>query len=247
MSVLEFDDDVALLERLQEIMVENGLSIRAIPKTIRSIVELRHKNEFPQGHSEYLESFKREMWVYETHPKIGGKFVVESKCGTNSMVRFTGKKFYNSLEEILKEYGAWNEGLDGRKMNISGFISEDYNGWATIKDVPFAELMYELAEQHGITHEYDDGLGGKKALIKHCRITMYTSKKKMNFEEAMKKFCDCMFGVDGAYEMEANYTGYSEWTITGFDLDKCSLGGHDMNQILLSHKGKYANIRIECL
>lgn len=106
MSNLEPGDGIMSLNRLQEIMVEKGLSIRAIPKTIRGTVELRHKNEFPQGHSEYLEPFKREMWVYEEHPKIGGKFVVESKCGTSSMVRFIGKRFYNSLEEILKEYGA---------------------------------------------------------------------------------------------------------------------------------------------
>lgn len=46
--------------------------------------------------------------------------------------------------------------------------------------------------------------------------------------------------------MESNYTGYSEWTITGYDLDKCTLGGHDINQILLSHIGEYANIRVEC-
>ena len=75
---------------------------------------------------------------------------------------------------------------------------------------------------------------------------MYTSKKEMSIEEAEETFLDQMFGADGVYEMEANYTGYSEWTITGFDLDKCRLGGHDMNQILLSHAGEYANIRVEC-
>lgn len=137
--------------------------------------------------------------------------------------------------------------MNSRVMNISGFISTNWDGWATINEVPFAESMYEFAERYGIAHEYDDGLGGKRAIIKHCSIAMYTSKKRMNFDESQKSFFDYMFGTDGTYEMEANYTGYSEWTITGFDLDKCSLGGHDMNEILVSHKGEYVNIRVECL
>lgn len=132
-------------------------------------------------------------------------------------------------------------------MELSGFVSSDHNGWATIGDTIFAEFMYHIAEDYGVAYEYEHGLGGKKAVIPSCNMTMYTSRKEeVSFEEAEEQFLDQMFGADGVYEMEANYTGYFEWTITGFDLDKCSLGGHDMNQILLSHTGEYANIRIEC-
>lgn len=94
----------SLVERLQDTMVKNALSIRAIPKTIRGVVELRHKDEYPEGRAEFLEDFKREMWVIETKPKHGGQFIVASKCNTHSMVKFQGEKFYNSLEEILNEY-----------------------------------------------------------------------------------------------------------------------------------------------
>lgn len=45
--------------------------------------------------------------------------------------------------------------------------------------------------------------------------------------------------------MEANYVGYSEWTITGYDLEECTLGGHDLNSILLSHSGEYVNIYVD--
>ena len=131
-------------------------------------------------------------------------------------------------------------------MELSGFVSSDYNGWATVGDVAFAEFMYGVAEEYGVAYEHECGLGGKRALIPSCNIVMYTSRKEMSFDEAEEKFLNQMFGVDGIYEMEANYTGYSEWTITGFDLDKCRLGGHDLNQILLRHTGEYANIRIEC-
>lgn len=131
-------------------------------------------------------------------------------------------------------------------MEISGFISSNYDGWATIGNTAFADYMYEFAENNGIAFEHDEGLGGQKAIIKNCNMVMYTSKEKMEFEEAQERFLNSMFGAKGIYEMESSYTGYSEWTITGYDLEKCTLGGHDINQILLSHIGEYANIRVEC-
>lgn len=95
------------LDFLQKVMVEKGLSIRAIPLTSRIVVELRHRDEFPNGHAEYLEEFHREMWVEVRKNKHGGQFVVESKCATHSMVNFSGKKFYDSLmsliEDVVKE------------------------------------------------------------------------------------------------------------------------------------------------
>lgn len=93
-----------LIERLQKIMVEKALSIRAIPKSIRGVVEVRHKEQYPDGHAEYLDRFGREMWVYERQPEHGGQFIVESNCGTSSMVKFYGKRYYNSLEEIVRAF-----------------------------------------------------------------------------------------------------------------------------------------------
>lgn len=129
---------------------------------------------------------------------------------------------------------------------LSGTISSDYNGWATVGGTTFADFMYQLAGSCGIAYEHEKDLGGKKAVIPNCNIRMYTTKRAMSFDEAQEKFLDKLLGFDGVYEMEANYTGYSEWSITGFDLDQCSLGGHDLNMILLSHSGEYANIRVEC-
>ena len=97
------------LEHLQNIMVENALSVRAIPKTVREVVELRHKDKYPGGYVEYIDSFKREMWVYEKYPKHGGQFVVESKCGVGSMIRFSGKRYYNSLEEVINDFTEHNK------------------------------------------------------------------------------------------------------------------------------------------
>ncbi len=89
-------------EELAKVMIEKELAIRAIPVCRRIVVEVRHKKEFPNGHAEYLEEFKREMWVEVRENKHGGQFVVESNCGTNAMVNFSGEKFYNSLDDLLK-------------------------------------------------------------------------------------------------------------------------------------------------
>lgn len=131
-------------------------------------------------------------------------------------------------------------------MEISGFISSNYDGWAMIGNTAFADYMYEFAENNGIAFEHDEGLGGKKAIIKNCSMVMYISNEKIEFEEAQERFLNSMFGANGIYEMESSYTGYSEYTITGYDLERCILGGHDINWILLSHIGKYVNIRVEC-
>lgn len=89
-------------EELSKVMIEKGLAIRAIPMDRRIVVEVRHKKEFPNGHAEYLEEFKREMWVEVRKNKHGGQFVVESNGGTNATVKFSGKTFYNSLDDLLK-------------------------------------------------------------------------------------------------------------------------------------------------
>ncbi len=89
-------------EELAKVMIEKGLAIRAIPMYRRIVVDIRHKEEFPNGHAEYLEEFKREMWVEVRKNKHGGQFVVESNCGTNATVNFSGKKFYDSLDALAK-------------------------------------------------------------------------------------------------------------------------------------------------
>lgn len=38
-----------------------------------------------------------------------------------------------------------------------------------------------------------------------------------------------------------HYIGYSEWTITGFDLDSFVLGGHDLKKELENHLGQYVH------
>lgn len=89
---------------LQKVMIENGLAIRAIPTTSKTVVEIRNKDRFPNGHAQYIEEYKREMWVDERKNNHGGQFVVECNCGTDKTVHFSGKRFYNSIEELIMDF-----------------------------------------------------------------------------------------------------------------------------------------------
>lgn len=92
------------LETLGKLMVKHNLAIRAVPMVQRDIVEVRHKDKYPDGVIQYLPDFKREMLVTLRTPKHAGMFVVEKARGTAATVHFGPKKFYRSLEDIVKEY-----------------------------------------------------------------------------------------------------------------------------------------------
>lgn len=132
-------------------------------------------------------------------------------------------------------------------MEISGYIDKNYDGWATINGNAFADLMFDFAEDNriGCAYAHNYGLGGKNNIIPNCNVSMYFSNEPMSLEDAQEKFLENYFSGEGIYEMEANYVGYSEWTILGLELDKCRLGGHNLNDILLSNIGKYVNIVVE--
>lgn len=91
------------IKELENIMISHGIVLRAIPKIERSICEKRRANEFPDGKIEYLEEYKREMLVIERIPKYAGKFIFEYKQGTASTVKFTGKKFFDSIEQAVND------------------------------------------------------------------------------------------------------------------------------------------------
>ena len=97
------------INELQRLMQETGACIRAIPLRQRDIVEVRHKKDYPNGRVIFLPEFKREMVVDESVPEDAGKFLIEVHCGTNSMVRFLGKKWYDTLEEAAETLARLSE------------------------------------------------------------------------------------------------------------------------------------------
>lgn len=134
-------------------------------------------------------------------------------------------------------------------MYVSGVISKDYNGFAKVGENSFTNIMYDFARHTtgALAYYYEENLGGHAAIIPKCNIVMYFSKKEMSFEDAQINFLNTMFSGSGDFELKIDNIGYSEWTIIGYDLEKMHLGGHNLNDILLSHLGEYVNIRIETL
>lgn len=90
------------IEELEHLMVEHGIVLRAIPNTVREILEVRHKDEFPDGKVVYLEEFHRDMLIVERVPKHAGEFLMECRQGTSEMVQFR-RIFYKSIGEAIAD------------------------------------------------------------------------------------------------------------------------------------------------
>ena len=50
---------------------------------------------------------------------------------------------------------------------------------------------------------------------------------------------------DGTMRGHAQYTGYSEYTITGMRIELLTIGGHDLKAELMSHRDEYMHFVIE--
>lgn len=141
--------------------------------------------------------------------------------------------------------------------HLQGIISSDWNGITTIGGQNFVDFMYEFADAVGFTKRHDKGLGGKKAFIDNCNMRMYFTNKECELDEAevallMKLEVEGYLDehearevLCGDFNLMTRLTGYSEWTITGCDVETCTLGGHNLLSILCSHSGEYVNIVVE--
>ena len=86
---------------LGEIMVKYGIALRAIPAEVCGVFEKTHIAEYPSWQIVYLKEFKREMLITKRIPKNAGKFIFECNCGTETLVPFTSKEYYDSIEEAV--------------------------------------------------------------------------------------------------------------------------------------------------
>lgn len=90
--------------------------------------------------------------------------------------------------------------------------------------------------------DYENSLGTDSNIIEDCSIRLYFMKEECTLEEADTALVDKLFGV---FEVEKELTGYSEFTITGYDINKCEIGGHNLLDIILSHKDEYMILVME--
>lgn len=90
------------LKELEALMVKHGAVIRAITESERIVVEKRHADQFPNAEVKFLLEFNREMLV-EIKPRAhGGQFVLECVRHSCATVKFTGGRFFKSLDEVAE-------------------------------------------------------------------------------------------------------------------------------------------------
>ena len=104
------------------------------------------------------------------------------------------------------------------ERHINGTITNNYSGGIDVGSYDFSDFMYDFADDVGFAKHHNKGLGGN--------------------HEGKEVF-------EGRFNLETNLIGYSEFTITGYDIEKCTIGGHNLISILCDHIGEYVNIVVE--
>ena len=143
------------------------------------------------------------------------------------------------------------------ELHLRGYICSDSYGIIALRDsepneeyswrnygTSIIESIERFADEYGLLGEHHKGLGGRKAYIDDCNMRAYFTDKECELEEAMLAMDVIMYGGD--IKTRVDWCGYSEWTITGLDLDEFSIGGHDLTWEFSSHSGKYCHLIIEC-
>ena len=143
------------------------------------------------------------------------------------------------------------------EKHISGIIRRNYDGGIDIGGSDFVDIMYNFADEVGFAKRHNKGLGGKKAFIYDCNMRMYFTNKECELDEAeiallrkleVEGYLDdheAREEFSGDFDLLTRLTGYSEWTITGYNVETCTLGGHNLLNILSNHMGEYVNIVVE--
>lgn len=137
------------------------------------------------------------------------------------------------------------------ELYIKGWLIKDDEGApAAVEDKEASYfLAYSIpkeiesfAYEHGRVRDVNKGLGGKRAMIFDANLHIYFTEKESTLEEAQESL---IFQMYGDVETDMRLTGYSEYTITGYDLEDFSIGGHDLEAELSSHMGEYIHFVLE--
>jgi hypothetical protein len=111
-------------------------------------------------------------------------------------------------------------------------------GWAERIDIQekFSEESRITSKVHFRFEDETD------EVIPNIFLRIYESEEKCSLEMATEGFLQKMFG---SLELSGEAYGYSEYTIEGYHINEAKLGGHDIQDIIDSKKGKYLHILID--
>lgn len=131
------------------------------------------------------------------------------------------------------------------ELFLNGYVDKDYNGHPSLKEIK-DELYGGKSIPNAIQDRFnyinlEKGLGEKITAIPNCNLSIYYTKDICTFEEAQEALLNELYGD---MYVHTAYVGYSEYTITGLDLEDFVIGGHNLEQEFNSHMGEYCWIHI---
>ena len=125
------------------------------------------------------------------------------------------------------------------ELILQGWIgcnSEGNLGLAEEIDDYYESIAESIMDYFNYT-KLNRGLGEKITMIPNANLRCWFSDEKCTLEEAQMNFDSYI--LTGNLLTQWHYTGYSEWTITGFNIDDLIIGGHDLETELKEHIGQY--------
>ena len=143
------------------------------------------------------------------------------------------------------------------ELHLTGYLTGDYNGIIALTEKQFKDSdissdrygnsivtsIEDFAKENGLFGEHSKSLGGRVSYIENCNVRIYFTDKTCSLEQAMLALDNYIEGGD--LKTRVNWVGYSEYTITGLDLETFTIGGHDLDNILSCHLGEYCHFILE--
>ena len=145
------------------------------------------------------------------------------------------------------------------ELHLKGYLCNDTDGIVALREYKtedecpsyfdkygdsIIDNIFDFASEYGMLGKHHSGLGGRRAIIDDCNLRVWFTDTECSLEEAMLSLDNLMYGGD--IQTKVTRVGYSEYTITGLNLNEFSIGGHDLKYELADHYGEYCHIIIEC-
>lgn len=133
------------------------------------------------------------------------------------------------------------------ELLLNGYIVYDWDDHPaltkekTIQKYQAKSIPVEIQHKFGCEFCDDKFLGKEITHIPDCCMSIWYTNKKCTFDEAQESLCNYL---DGFIDIEVAYLGYSEYTITGLNLEEFKIGGHNLDSEFKDHIGEYCWIRI---
>ena len=82
----------------------------------------------------------------------------------------------------------------------------------------------------------------KRCIIDDCSLRLYFLDTECSLEEADGAL---LSKLEGGYYSDISLMWYSEYTITGYNVENCQIGGHNLLNIIENYIGKYMILVME--